>query len=79
MARPLARMVDFIAAEPVRLSAFLRLPLIGLIVLLVSVWEVEHWLPWAYAAILGAYSVAALRAGLIALALLAVLAVIVLS
>ena len=60
MARPVARLVDFIAAEPVRLSAFLRLPLIGLIVLLVSVWEVEHWLPWAYAAILGLYSVAAL-------------------
>ena len=60
MARPLARAVDFVAAEPVRLSAFLRLPLIGLIVLLVSVWEVEHWLPLAYAAILGTYSVAAL-------------------
>ncbi len=53
-------MVDFVAAEPVRLSAFLRLPLIGLIVLLVSVWEVEHWLPLAYALILGTYSVAAL-------------------
>ena len=60
MARPLARVIDFIAAEPVRLSAFLRLPLIGLIVLLVSVWEVEHWLPLAYAVILGLYSVAAL-------------------
>ncbi|HTY35451.1 sensor histidine kinase [Mycobacterium sp.] len=60
MARPLARMVDFVAAEPVRLSAFLRLPLIGLIVLLVSVWEVEHWLPLAYALILGTYSAAAL-------------------
>lgn len=60
MGRPLARMVDFVAAEPVRLSAFLRLPLIGLIVLLVSVWEVEHWLPLAYAVILGTYSVAAL-------------------
>lgn len=53
-------MVDFVAAEPVRLSAFLRLPLIGLIVLLVSVWEVEHWLPMAYAVILGTYSIAAL-------------------
>jgi len=53
-------MVDFVAAEPVRLSAFLRLPLIGLIVLLVSVWEVEHWLPLAYALILGTYSAAAL-------------------
>ncbi|MGO9351742.1 MAG: sensor histidine kinase [Mycobacterium sp.] len=60
MARPLARVVDFVAAEPVRLSAFLRLPLIGLIALLVSVWEVEHWLPLAYALILGAYTVAAL-------------------
>lgn len=60
MGRPLARMVDFVAAEPVRLSAFLRLPLIGLIVLLVSVWEVEHWLPLAYAVILGTYSAAAL-------------------
>ena len=60
MGRPLARLVDFVATEPVRLSAFLRLPLIGLIVLLVSVWEVEHWLPLAYAVILGAYSVAAL-------------------
>ena len=53
-------MVDFVAAEPVRLSAFLRLPLIGLIVLLVSVWEVEHWLPLAYAAILVTYSLAAM-------------------
>ena len=60
MGRPVARLVDFVATEPVRLSAFLRLPLIGLIVLLVSVWEVEHWLPLAYAVILGAYSVAAL-------------------
>ena len=60
MGRSLARLVDFIAAEPVRLSAILRLPLIGLIVLLVSVWEVEHWLPLAYAVILAVYSVAAL-------------------
>lgn len=60
MARPVARLVDFVAAEPVRLSAFLRLPLIGLIIVLVSVWEVEHWLPLAYAVILGTYSVAAL-------------------
>lgn len=43
----MARLVDFVAAEPVRVSAFLRLPLIGLIILLVSVWEVEHWLPLA--------------------------------
>jgi hypothetical protein len=48
MGRPLARLVDFVAAEPVRLSAFLRLPLIGLIIVLVAVWEVEHWLPLAW-------------------------------
>lgn len=60
MSRSLARLIDFVAAEPVRLAAFLRLPLIGLIVLLISVWEVEHWLPLAYAAILSTYSVAAL-------------------
>jgi two-component system NarL family sensor kinase len=60
MTRSLARLVDFVAAEPVRLSAFLRLPLIGLIILLVSLWEVEHWLPLAYALILSTYSVAAL-------------------
>ena len=60
MAPQLARMVDFVAAEPVRLAAFLRLPLIGLIVLLVSLWEVEHWLPLAYAVILTAYSIGAL-------------------
>lgn len=60
MSRSLARLIDYVAAEPVRLAAFLRLPLIGLIVLLISVWEVEHWLPLAYAAILGTYSIAAL-------------------
>jgi two-component system NarL family sensor kinase len=60
MTRSLAQLVDFVAAEPVRLSAFLRLPLIGLIILLVSLWEVEHWLPLAYALILSTYSVAAL-------------------
>ena len=60
MGYPSARVVDYVAAQPVRLSAFLRLPLIGLIVFLVSVSEVEHWLPLAYAVILGVYSVAAL-------------------
>jgi two-component system NarL family sensor kinase len=33
------------AAEPVRVSAVLRLPLIGLIAVLVWIWEVNHWLP----------------------------------
>ena len=53
------RLVDHLAAEPVRVSAILRLPLIGLIAVLVWIWEVDHWLPELYAAILGAYAVAA--------------------
>ena len=53
------RLVDHLAAEPVRVSALLRLPLIGLIAVLVWIWEVDHWLPELYAAILGAYAVAA--------------------
>ncbi|AFM14935.1 signal transduction histidine kinase [Mycolicibacterium chubuense NBB4] len=50
---------DFLAAEPVRVSATLRLPLIALIGVLVWIWEVDHWLPQLYAAILGSYAVAA--------------------
>ena len=55
----LRRIVDYLAAEPVRVSAVLRLPLIGLIAILVWIWEVDHWLPELYAVILGAYAVAA--------------------
>ena len=51
--------VDFFAARPVRVSAVLRLPLIGLIIVLVSIWEVDHWLPGLYAVILTGYAVAA--------------------
>ena len=43
-----------------RVSAILRLPLIGLIAVLVWIWEVDHWLPELYAVILGVYAVAAL-------------------
>lgn len=50
---------EFLAAEPVRVSAVLRLPLIGLIAVLVWIWEVNHWLPGLYAAILGSYAVVA--------------------
>ena len=49
MARPAQRFVDSFAAEPVRVSAILRLPLIGLIADLVWIWEVDHWLPGLYA------------------------------
>jgi two-component system, NarL family, sensor kinase len=57
--RNLNRIVEFFAAEPVRVSAFLRLPLICLMAVLVWIWEVDHWLPELYAALLGGYAVAA--------------------
>lgn len=53
------RLVEFFAAEPVRVSAVLRLPLIALIAVLVWIWEVDHWLPEVYAAVLGGYALAA--------------------
>jgi two-component system, NarL family, sensor kinase len=59
VANPFGRIVDYFATEPVRVSAILRLPLIGLIAILVWIWEVDHWLPELYAVILGAYAVAA--------------------
>ena len=59
MARRIQKFVDYFAAEPVRVSAFLRLPLIGLIAVLVWIWEVDHWLPGLYAVILGVYAAAA--------------------
>ncbi len=53
------RTVNFFASQPVRVSAVLRVPLIILILVLVSVWEVDHWLPEVYAVIIGVYAVAA--------------------
>ena len=53
------RTFAYLAAEPVRVSAVLRLPLIGLIAILVYFWEVDHWLPEVYAVVLGAYAIAA--------------------
>ncbi|MEH3139453.1 MAG: ATP-binding protein [Mycobacterium kyogaense] len=50
---------DFLASEPVRVSALLRLPLIALIGVLVWIWDVDHWLPQLYAAILGCYAIGA--------------------
>jgi two-component system NarL family sensor kinase len=54
-----ARTVNYFAAEPVRVSALLRLPLIALMGFLVWLWEVDSWLPEVYISILGAYAVAA--------------------
>ena len=59
MDNPSHWIVEYFAAEPVRVSAILRLPLIGLIAVLVWIWEVDHWLPGLYAVILGVYAVAA--------------------
>ena len=60
MARSFGRIAGYLAAEPVRVTAFLRLPLIGLIGLLVWFWDVDHWLPGVYAVMLGLYAAAAL-------------------
>jgi two-component system NarL family sensor kinase len=57
--RDTRRIVDYFAAEPVRVSALLRLPLIALMGFLVWLWEVDSWLPGVYTAILGAYAVVA--------------------
>ncbi|MDT5289231.1 MAG: two-component system, NarL family, sensor kinase [Mycobacterium sp.] len=59
MVRHFRRIVDYFAAEPVRVSALLRLPLIALMGFLVWLWEVDSWLPGVYTAILGAYAVVA--------------------
>jgi two-component system NarL family sensor kinase len=53
------RILGYFAAEPVRVTAFMRLPLIALIALVVWVWEVDSWLPGVYTVVLGAYAAAA--------------------
>ncbi|WP_246182910.1 sensor histidine kinase [Mycolicibacterium grossiae] len=52
-------LLGYFAADPVRVSAFLRLPLIVLMALVVWVWDVDSWLPEVYAMVLGGYAVAA--------------------
>jgi two-component system, NarL family, sensor kinase len=59
VARTLGQVVERFATEPVRVSAILRLPLIGLMFVLVNIWEVDLWLPVLYAVILGLYALAA--------------------
>ncbi|CAN5668852.1 ATP-binding protein [soil metagenome] len=58
--RSLNRIVDYLAAEPVRVAAVLRPPMIGLIVLITSVGAVKNWLPLVYDATLLVYFVAAM-------------------
>jgi len=67
MARLSRRLVDYLAAEPVRVSAVLRLPLIALMGFLVWLWEVDSWLPGVYTTILGVYAVAAVLWALVVL------------
>ncbi|AMO58922.1 signal transduction histidine kinase [Mycolicibacterium phlei] len=53
------RLTRLFAAEPVRVTAVLRLPLIMLVAILVWIWEVDHWLPEVYVVVLGTWAVAA--------------------
>jgi two-component system NarL family sensor kinase len=52
----LDRTMDYLAAEPVRVSAVLRLPLIVLIALLVYMQGVAHWMPALYLSLLILYT-----------------------
>ncbi|CAJ1578367.1 sensor histidine kinase [[Mycobacterium] wendilense] len=54
-----ARVVEHLAAEPVRVWACLRLPLIALMLLRIYVAGVEHWLPVVYGVVLAVYCGAA--------------------
>jgi two-component system NarL family sensor kinase len=56
----LSRVVDYLAAEPVRVAALLRLPMIALILTIVDVGDVDHWLPVVYNGAIIGYFVAAL-------------------
>lgn len=60
MIQSLARIVDETAIEPIRVWAWLRLPMIGLMVLRIYVGQVEHWLPTFYGTAIGTYAIAAL-------------------
>ena len=58
--RWLSRLVDFLTAEPVRVAALLRPPMIALIVMIVDVGDVDHWLPAVYHSAIVGYFVASL-------------------
>ena len=60
MAIGLDRIADYFTAEPMRVSAWLRLPLIVLIVLLGSNPNIEMWHVGVYYAVLAVYTVSAL-------------------
>lgn len=54
------RLADYLTAEPVRVAALLRLPMIVLIVLIVDVGDVDHWLPAVYNTAIVSYLAASL-------------------
>jgi two-component system NarL family sensor kinase len=56
--RSLNRVIDYLAAEPVRVAAVLRPPMIGLIVMIADVGGVTNWLPAVYESVLIGYLVA---------------------
>lgn len=56
----LRRLSDYLTAEPVRVAALLRLPMIGLILMIVDVGDVDHWLPSVYRTAVFGYLAAAL-------------------
>lgn len=58
--RSLSRVIDYLAAEPVRVAALLRPPMIGLIVTIARVGEVKNWLPAVYDTSLVVYFVGSL-------------------
>lgn len=54
------RTLDYLAAEPVRVAALLRPPMIGLIMMIVDVGDVHNWLPTVYDSALVGYFIASL-------------------
>ena len=56
----LTRTTDDAAVEPIRVWAWIRLPLIALMELRIHVGHIEHWLPLAYTVLIGLYAAAAL-------------------
>ena len=56
----LNRLADYLAAEPVRVAALLRPPMIGLIMMIVDVGDVINWLPIVYDTAIVTYFVASL-------------------
>lgn len=53
------RALDYLTSVPYRIRSLLRLALIGLVAMLASVSDIEHWLPGLFNAILVAYGVVA--------------------